>query len=109
MPFFRVWGKRHTVMGYSVVVFCHAKGCFYPLRPVVWTNEGIQMFSHTNGEYIGWVNLTDQSKCNDTEEFSRKSDSGSYHCVKIKRKYPRNCLPMLVGWYLGQCYLLPMV
>lgn len=51
--------KDTPVRGENMMLFCYAKNCFYPLGPVVWTKESIQISSHMHGGYFGWTNLTD--------------------------------------------------
>lgn len=33
-------------------MFCHAKDCVYPLGPVTWVKDGVQIFSPLNGGYL---------------------------------------------------------
>lgn len=52
------------VIGDSMM-FCHANDYFSPFwEQVVCTKDGIQIFSHMDGEYFGCTNLTDWSKQN---------------------------------------------
>lgn len=34
------------------LMFCHVKDCVYPLGPVIWVKDGVQIFSHLNGGYL---------------------------------------------------------
>lgn len=50
MPFVR-GTERIPIIGDSLML-CHAKDCAYPLGPVIWVKDGVQIFSHLNGGYL---------------------------------------------------------
>lgn len=44
--------KRTPIVGNSVILFCHSKGCLSPLGLVVWIGEGVQILSHMMGDIL---------------------------------------------------------
>lgn len=51
--------KDTPVREENMMLFYYTKNCFYPLGPVVWTKQSVQISSHMDGGYFGWTNLTD--------------------------------------------------